>query len=376
MKKFFKLGVYVTLFLFVFVACAKEEVNNNEKDNYVPVTLGKSEQKTIFNQLIINGKVHPNKDVMVMPKMVGKVVKVNVQVGKKVKKGDSLFELDKEDIQNQVTKAQSSLNVANVNLVRAKEQVDNAKNSLKRTKKLYEEGGLSKAQYEQAVLAASDTNVDAVEASVNQAQIIYDQSVKALKNVVVTAPVSGTIASINVEVGEFASTAQPAITIVDDSALSVQIDVTEDLINQLYKDKEVMLNIKAANISDLSSKIYTISPAPDARTQLYPVKILLENKDDKIKAGMFAGVSINVDIKENVIVVPSEAIVKENGKDIVYTIVKGKEDKAKANEISVGMDNGKDVEVKTGLDAGIDIIVKGQNFVQDGSVVKVIRGDQ
>ncbi|WP_066506164.1 efflux RND transporter periplasmic adaptor subunit [Abyssisolibacter fermentans] len=366
------LTILLTLTLITGCSSSKENGEQNQEEKYIPVEVSSCKQMTISNEITVNGKVYPDKDVMIIPKIVGKVVKINVEVGQNVQKDDVLFTLDKSDIEKQVTQAKTSLDSAKVNYERTREQVKNAKVSFERTKQLYEEGAISKAQYEQAELAASDKNIEAVEASVNQAQVAYDQTVDALKNITVKAPISGTIASVNIDEGEYATTAQPAITIVDDSIVSVQVDITEDIVNQIYKDKEILVSINAAGLENIKGKIYAVSPSADARTQLYPVKILLNNEAGKIKAGMFAAVSLNIDIRENTLTVPSDAVIKEDNMDVVYTV---SDNKAVRNEVELGLDNGIHVEILSGLKVGDKVIIKGQNFVQEGSVIKVVRGE-
>ncbi|WDV46053.1 efflux RND transporter periplasmic adaptor subunit [Clostridiaceae bacterium M8S5] len=372
MFKHIKIILMILSVIFI-TSCSHKENKEVLEKKYIPVETSFSKKITISNQITVNGKVYPCKEVMILPKIVGKVVNINVEVGDNIKKGDILFEQDKSDIKKQVTKAKTALNTASTNLSKATEQVENAKQTLKRSKELYEEGALSKSQYEQTELLASDNNIKTVQASVDQARAVYEQALDTLKKVTVKAPIDGKIAGINVEVGEYATTAQPAMTIVDDKSVFVQIDVTEDIVNQMYKDKEILLTIKAASIKNFKAKIFSISPAPDKRTQLYPVKIQLDNKESKMRVGMFVSVMLNIDVKEGVIAVPSEVVVKESDRDVVYTIV---DNKAKLNEVELGLDNGVNVEIKSGLKIDEQIIVKGQNFVQDGSIIKVVRGDE
>ncbi len=405
----------IILVLGVAIGCNPKE-NANKKsqediknENYVPVEVDVALIRTISNDITFSGAVYPNKSVMVLPKSIGKVSVVNVQTGDRVKKGDILFVLDKDDIKKQVDQAKAAydaasanynmtkdqLEVANASLERTKvlveDKLSNARKSFDRTKELYEEGAVSQAQYEQAEinlkdqesmlksqleqseLAASNNSLNAAKASLDQARIGYNQALDALENASVDAPISGTVTEISIEEGEFATNTQPAMTIVDTDVVYVQINVTENIINELYKGKEVTATIPSATDQSLTGKIDDISPTPDARTQLYPVKIYIENEDGLIKSGMFAEIKVQTDIRKSVVAVKSEAVIDEEGKDVVFVAEDGK---AVAKEVKVGLDTGEYVEIIDGLKGREKVIVKGQNYVEDGTIVKVVRGDK
>ncbi len=370
--------VYLIIFTLTFGLLTGCGSKGNKEDavkeeEYVPVEVGKVEKKTIYNEVTFSGKVHPDKDVMVMPKIMGKVESVNFKVGDKVNKGAILFTLDKEDVEKQVQQAKVALDGAKANYEMTKENIENAKSTLERTRKLYEEGAASETQLEQAQLAASDNSLEAAKASVNQAQVAYEQALDALDNIVVDSPITGIISGVNIEEGEYASNAQPSVTIVDTSKVFVQIDVSENIINQLYKDKKVRVSIPSAFSDDIEGYIDTVSPTPDPMTQLYPIKIYMDNKDNKIRSGMFAQVKLDTDIREDILVVKSEAVVNEDDEEVVYVV---NEDKAVLKKVEVGLDTGEYIEIKDGLSIEDKVVVKGQNYVEDGIKVKVVRGDK
>jgi len=376
-KRFIAYLLISILTIVLSIGCSpQDDEKPNEivvEDNYVPVEVADVSVDTIFNEVSFSGKVYPDKDLMVLPKVPGKVTAVNVVVGQNVKKGDILFTLDKEDVEKQVEQARVALNGAKTSYELNKEKIENAKENFERTKKLYEEGAVSQSQFEQAQLAASDKSLEAAQIQVNQAQLAYDQAIDALNNLTVTAPSDGIVSSVNIEVGEMASNAQPAITIVDVNKIFVQINVPENIINEIKTEQEVSVIIESVSKEPIAGKIDSINPAADARTQLYPVKIYIQNPNDMIKPGMFAKVKLNTDKRDNVLVINSEAVLQKNGEKVVYVI---ENDKAVEKIVATGLDTGSFVEIVNGLKNGEKIIVKGQDFVEDGTTVKVVRGDK
>jgi multidrug efflux pump subunit AcrA (membrane-fusion protein) len=344
---------------------------------------------------------------MVIPKMVGRVASVRVKVGDTVPADEVLFALETTDIERQVEQSRIALQGAQANLALSQSQSSLAKASLERTRgligdkiahsrtsfernlALYEAGALSLVQFqqaemmhkeeiavlqnqlEQAELAASDGSLRVVEISVQQAQLAYRQALDALSNAVIRAPINGTVATVNVQTAEFASTAQPAVVLVNIDPVKIQVDVSQSLINKLYRGKEVTVRVVAADGDIRAGIIDTVSPVPNAQTGLYPISILLENQEQAIKPGMFAEVTVSTDHREDAMVIDSRAVVERGGQQWVF-VAEG--DRARAVKVVTGIQSGTEIEIKEGLTGDMEIIVRGQHYVQDGSLIEVVRG--
>lgn len=375
-KKISVLFLVMVLLTSLMVGCGGKKaanVDEPKEEKYVPVAVEKAEMKTISNEITFSGKIHANKEVMVLPKIPGKVASINSDVGAKVKKDSVLFVLDKEDVQKQVDQSRKSVDAAKADYDRTKESVQNAKANFERTKELYEQGAVSKSQYEQAELAASNASLDAVKAQYERAQLGLTQAIDSLKDTSVKSPIDGVISVVNIEEGEMASNTQPSMTIIDMDRVYVEINVTENMINDLYLGQEVVVEIPAVSNKDIVGKIDKLSPAADARTQLYSVSVYIENSDHIIKPGMFAKINLNTDVREDVIAIKSEAVVQNGAEMVVYVV---EDNKAVKKIVKTGLDTGDFVEIQEGISKGENIVVKGQNYVENGSIVKVVRGDE
>lgn len=440
-KKALSIALTLALGMGIFTGCGKGSGNTAEakEENYIPVKVEKIKRDKLYNSVVVTGKIVADKDTVVLPKVPGKVESVSVKVGDTVNTGKTLFTLDKTDLQNRVEQAKAGLDTASVGVEQAQiginssnkgietakaglesaksaydtakasyelnyEKIQNAKTNFERIKVLYEQGIVSKAEYDQAQLAASDSSIEVFKAQLsqaqagynqaqksfeqtsassqnssvavkqaqagqNQAQVGYNQAVKAVGDMTVTSPINGIISSVNIEKGEMASNAQPAVTIVNIDKVYIEVNVTENLVNKIKKGNEVDVDMDSVGAKEVKGKIYTISPAADSRTNLYSVKIELSNKDHKIKPGMFAKVYFKTDFINNVVVVKSESILVEEGKTIVYVV---KDGKVQRKEVKVGIDNGKYTEIKSGIKEGEEVIVKGQQYVQNNSKIKII----
>ena len=128
-----------------------------------------------------------------------------------------------------------------------------------------------------------------------QSEIAYEQVANNLDDTVVKAPRDGVISELNVKEGQIASSSQIAATIVDIDKVYIEINVVENIVNRLEVGQEVNIKVPAAFDEEITSTISYISPTDDDISQLYPVKIYIDNLDKKLKPGMNGEVDLSID---------------------------------------------------------------------------------
>ena len=358
------------IFTIALAGCSNEEAVVTEEETYTAVEVETLKPMELYIENIMTAKVHADKDIYVVPLMAGKVEKINVSVGDRVQKDQILFVMDKQDINKQVNQAYTAYEAASAGFDVSAAKIQAAKDSFEKIKKLYEEGVVPETQYEQAKLAASDESLEAAKMGVEQARVAYNNVASMLENAEVKAPISGVVSKINIVEGEFASQANPPITIVDSDSVTIEFGVPASMVNKIQKGHTVMVEISAANYK-VEAVINSISTSADLMTNLYNVDIVLNN-DGTIKPGMFAKVHLNTDKVENAIAVKAEAV-KDRG-DKKYLFV-ANDEIAVEKEVTTGLDTGTYIEILSGLTEGDKVIVKGQDYVNDGSKIKVVRGE-
>jgi len=341
-----------------------------EEEVYTAVEIETLKPMELFIENIMTAKAYADKDVFVIPLMAGKVEKINVKVGDRVQKDDVLFVMDKNDISKQVNQAYTAYEAAKAGYDVNKTQIQSAKDNFEKIKKLYDEGAIPETQYEQAKLAASDEALEAAKMGVEQARVAYDNAASMLDNAQVKAPIAGVVSNVNIVEGEYATSSNPPITIVDSDSVTVEFGVPANLINKISKGDTVTVEISAAEYKK-EAVINSISSSSDIVTNLYNVSIVLEN-DGLIKPGMFAKVYLNTDRIEKALAVKTEAVKEKD--DIKYVFVTDGNVVAE-KVVTTGLDTGTYIEIKSGLSEGDKVIVKGQDYITDGSKVKVVRGE-
>ncbi len=365
-----KVLTFLLIIAFVLTGCSAEDAVTVEEESYTAVEVETLQPTELYIENIMTAKAYADKDVYVVPLMAGKVERINVKVGDRVRKDEILFVMDKDDISKQVNQAFTAYEAAKAGYDVSAAQIQTAKDSFERIKKLYEEGAVPETQYDQAKLAASDEPLEAAKMSVEQARVAYENAASMLENAEVKAPIAGVVSSISIVEGEYASSGNPPITIVDSDSITIEFGVAGNMVNKIKKGDSAVVEIGDADYRQ-DTVINSVSSSADVMTNLYKVDIVLNN-DGTIKPGMFAKVYLSTERIGNALAVKTEAVKEREDKKYVF-VVNG--DSAVEKEVTTGLDTGTYIEIKSGLAEGDKVIVKGQDYINDGSKIKVVRGE-
>lgn len=334
-------------------ACGSDGTEQNE-NQAVAVAASAARYEQVVSSLQLSGAMEGLSTVNIMPTVIGEVSSVYAEVGQKVTKGQKLFTMKTTELQLQLQQAEAGLAVAEANY-------QDALRTYQRTEALYKEGAVSKQQYEQAALYLESADPASTRAAV---QLLRTQ----IGNATVKAPIDGTLAALNVRVGEYASQMQPAAVVVDMDRVVLQTSVTEQQINALSVGQAVDVTVTSAAEAPFTGSITEVAPAANAQSRLYPIKIVVENPDHVIKPGMFAEATVTLGVRENVLLVPKTALVEAGEGYIVYVCADGV---AHAVDVTVGAETETDVEIVSGISEGDLVVTTGQYRLTDGTAVQI-----
>lgn len=342
------------------------------KQTYIPVNAQTVKKQTISSTITLSGQVQADKVSTITPKTPGRVQSIAVKVGDEVKKDQVLFSLDKADVQASYDQAAAALMLAQAGYEMNRDKFIKAQRDYENAKQLFAIGAISQTDLDLAEMAASDAVLRTAEAQLNQAKAGYDAAAKTYNDMDVKSPIDGIVTSLDVRIGEMVTGAAPAAGVVDLEKVFVTVSISEKIINNIQRDQEVLVQIPSASNKTVKGKIDALSLAADSRTGKYGLKIYIDNRDHAIKPGMFARVELNTLTKKDVITVPSDAVVFHAGKNVAYVV---QDNKVSEREVSVGLDNGEQTEIMSGIQEGEVIVIKGMNFVKEGSEIKIIELD-
>ena len=368
MKRFISLAL-VLLFVALIGGCGKKTVTQ-EEEVLVPVEIAKTRLADLAHTLNTTGEIIPFAEVAVAPKVSGRVAVIHVKVGDRVSRGQVLLELDATEARNAKTMAEAGVGVARANLNKAKQGLADAELDYNRTKALYDSQAVSKAQFEQAesMLNNARIGVELAGEQLKQAEATLQNAEETYNNFTVTSPLSGLVATVNIENGELAGPQATALTVVELATVKVKVNLSENAVVSIKKGAEVPVTINSLN-KTLTGTVASVAPKADPATRAFPVEIHLNNKDGDLKAGMVAVLDLQTGLSQGTVTVPVDALLERDGQYWVYVLEDGK---AKEVTVKMGITDGQLVEITEGLQEGQDVIVSGNHLVTDGQRVKVV----
>jgi RND family efflux transporter MFP subunit len=190
-----------------------------------------------------------------------------------------------------------------------------------------------------------------------------------LNDASVRSPISGHVSMRNVEPQTMLNQAAASFVVVNTNSVLVNVHVTEIIINKIETGQMVSVHINAVSDTPFIGEITIVSPAASEATLTFLIGISIDNTDGLIKPGMFAEVFFVREQADDVMVIPRESVLIDEGVPIVYTAENGR---ASRKEIETGIDSGYEIQILSGLSLGDELIVKGQTYIKDGTSIQVI----
>ncbi|MDR1352894.1 MAG: efflux RND transporter periplasmic adaptor subunit [Treponema sp.] len=193
---------------------------------------------------------------------------------------------------------------------------------------------------------------------------------------VVRAPIAGTITSLPAQLGMTVSQAVPLARIAGGSALEIKLYVAERFISKMARGLPCEITLDAWPGEVFRGSVSEVAPVVDPGSRTMEVRVNVDNQGSRLKAGMFAKVRIITDRKENIVKIPSSAMVQRFGEDYVFTAEQDLEDPsilvARRKLIVPGIIVDGVLEVTQGLRPDEDVIVRGQTLLEDGARINII----
>ncbi len=305
------------------------------------------------------GKVQPREKVELKSKVAGQVASINVEEGARVHKGDVVLVLDPTDYSRDVAKARADVVQTQNAVAFAELGVDRAKRALSsgigHSNEVDDKSHELRAR--RAALQTSQVSLSAAEDRFRYTKII--------------APMDGTVIQRGIQSGEVVTPGvqstfdgKALLTIADLSTLVVKVNLNQIDVAKVSMGRhaEVTLDALAGKTSGATiTKIAPASSKPVGKDlEVFPVEVLLDSADERIKPGMTADVRIELDTRDSVLVVPLEAVVKDGATSYVNRITDDpkKGPKTARVDVKTGSRNDREIELLSGVNEGDRLLVK------------------
>ena len=296
--------------------------------------------------------------------MGGRIEIMAVKEGDRVKKGQLLIKLWNDDQQAQRTLAETQVTTAKQRVNEACFQAANAEREAERQTSLRERGFVSTSKEESARTEAQArrASCDAAKADVIQFQAKVKATAVEQGRTVLYAPFDGTIAKIVGEVGEYSTPSPPgvptppAIDLIDDSCLYVKAPMDEVDAPKIRAGQTVRISLDALPKQSFPGKVKRVAPyitAVEKQARTVDIEATFDDPaaPGRLLVGYSADVEVVLDVRENVVRVPTSALL-EGGR----VLLAGKADTLEERKIKTGLSNWEYTEVTEGLAAGEQVV--------------------
>lgn len=359
MKRFLVLIVIMSM-VFTLAACSRaEEAVVEERAKAVKVQEIKEGENTVTLSYI--GTVNSKDIVEYSFKSSGKLGRVFVDKGDKVKKGDKLAQLDMQDLNFQLSAAKSTLDNAQLNIKKAEDALNYDKDLFDKMDNLYKEGSISKDQYDQVKLKmdTSNTTYNQSKAQYDAAKTDYEYKLSLVNDATIYASQDGSIVEIPYEEEELVSQGYPVVIVRSGSQI-INVGIAQKDLKKIDVGTEAIIDVDGEKAN---GKITNIAEAPDETTRTYNAEVTIEDKSFRL--GSIAKLEFNIG-KESGVWIPISSIMS-NGEDYVYIV---EEDRAFKRTIELEEINEDTVMVK-GINPGELLVLSGMKNLNDGSKVNI-----
>ena len=361
-----------------------------------PSKLAKVEKGDLAKSVVATGKVEPITKVDVKSKASGIVKKLLIDAGDRVKKGQLLAQLDKEEIQAQVEQSRAALAASEANLKSSEADYERAKvdaegPDVPLLKRAYEraigmakEGVVSTSALEDAQknyeLALNKQNVAKAQLIVLKAKIAQSQAQVAqdrahlnqldeqLSYTDIESPIDGVVLSRNVEMGDavssilvLGSSATLVMTLGDTSEVYVKGKVDESDIGKVYLGQPARIKVESFKEKTFNGKVTKISPMGVEKDNVttFEVRVSINNPGGELKAVMTANAEIILEEHKNVLQIPEGAILYDKDKKASVEVPDPKaKDGKKKIAVNIGISNGAKTELLGGLKEGDQVVLQ------------------
>jgi len=361
-----------------------------------PSKLAKVEKGDLAKSVVATGKVTPITKVEVKSKASGIVKKLYVEYGDRVKKGQLLAQLDKEEIEAQVEQARAALasseasqRSAEADFERAKVDAEGPdvpllKRAYERATGMAKDGVVSASALDDAQknydLAVNKQNVAKAQCTVLKAKIAQAQAdvahnranLKQLEEQLsytdIESPIDGIVLSRDVEIGDavssilvLGSSATLVMTLGDTSEVYVKGKVDESDIGKVYLGQPARIKVESFKDKTFNGKVTKISPMGVEKDNVttFEVRVSINNPGGELKAEMTANAEIILDEHKNVLQIPEGSIIYDKDKKASVEIPdpKAKDGKRKL-AVNIGISNGAKTELLGGLKEGDEVVLQ------------------
>jgi membrane fusion protein (multidrug efflux system) len=320
----------------------------------IPVSTAEVRSRSLKETVSGIGSLQPYRQARIRPEVAGIVEEVHFREGEKVEKGDLLFSLDDDRFRDRLRARRAALQEAQA-------QLENAERTYRRRQKLFERSlGTEEARDE------AETALQAARAKTGRLKAEIAEIREILEDTRIRAPFSGYIGERKVDPGNWVDVGTALVELVRIDRLKLSFTIPERYTGRAREGQKVAIRSQAYPDRTFSGSVYFVSPSIRQNTRDLLIKAHVDNSERRLKPGGFASVELTVGTRQEVPVLPEEALIATRSGYMVFVV---ENSRARARDVRIGLRRPGRVEIRKGLKPGQTVVRTGHISVTEGAKV-------
>lgn len=337
----------------------------------IGVVIATVQEGPVAEELILTGALKPKESVDVTPQSTGRLQHNYFQVGDRIRKGDLVAELQDDELQQRVRRAEAAIAVSVATVQQRASELDNSKANLRRAEQLFNEQLLSVQEYEQQKtgLATMEALLALARAQQLQAEAELEELRIQVSQTKIYAPLSGDVAIRYLDEGALVNPTTPLIRVVNLSSLVTLGNVPERSVGRLRVGMASEVRVDAIPDQVFRGKIARIAPVLDAATRSALIEIDIPNPDHVLRAEMFVRINLDLSSTRPAKLIPLDGLVYRGTQSGVFVL--DEQDRPVFQAIETGVTTDDDQIEVINLSVGTRIVGRGAGMLRDGDRIRV-----
>jgi membrane fusion protein (multidrug efflux system) len=337
-------GLFVLKSKNAAAATKTDQKNGNGKEKApVPVSVASAAVAPISSYTSSTANLLAENEVKVLAEADGRIAQLLVDEGTRVSRGQVLAAINPED--------------ARIAMAKAQVRTTNARAAYNRAKGMHDKQLISQGDFDKTMMEKEVAESELAEAEWR------------LGKTTIRAPFNGVVTQRKVTLGQHVRPGEELFTVTDFDPLVAHVYLPEREVMGLERGREVRITLKAAQEVQFPGRIRYVSPVVDASTGTVKLTIEAVNPPVTVRPGGFVTVDIVRETRQDALVIPREAVLRELQAAHVF-VAEG--DVAKKRSVALGLEEGGRVQINSGLKPGEKVVVAGQGGLRDGAKIKIL----
>ena len=310
----------------------------------VPVETALVTRGAISAFLSFNSTLETEATVDIFPQTSGQVEALLAEEGQVVKEGDPLLKIDDRELRVDVEEGAANF--------------EHLEKNFARTADLFERNLVNKQDYETQAY------------QLEQARLRLDRAKIRLSYATVRAPFAGVISARDTQVGARVGTGTKVFSVVKLDEIVARVFVPGRYLPIVAENQPAVVTSEFLPDRTFTGWVKRISPVIDPKSGTFKVTVGVRGeKPGDLAPGLFVGVRVITDTRENAVLIPKRAVVYEGGERYIFTL---SNNRAAKRKLVAGYEDPQNIEAVSGIQPGEEVIVLGHNGLKDGAAVRAV----